>query len=626
MAFNVSIQYTSPSDFFITPSAAAADFTNNKLELAKVPKIKQVQADLTAPSNPSLYWTGSRLEQVNQYGPDNDLTCVWDAVSTANYETISPAILNNNVSIVNGWGVFTGTQTDMEPAYFHPENFTLEMKVRNNTDVGSAIITFIQAFSNNTSHYMWFRILNGQLRFTIMQGFLVSNTTASLPLELRNVGAEYDLAFEFKNGSGGAEQDGFARIYLNGVLVAQDSFSEKVRNDLYSTFRFQPQGGLQGKFFRMQAGLKYDGNYTPVNSLPDTPFVESSETIIDGVYEGVGDITDYVTLTDNNQSLARYTVNGKWYNGASWVASNGSYAQATEASAMDLSLLAVDDNLYSVAVVFPATNAPGYVEAVQLDFNGEAYEQAISATTNASFPVTSFNDVVVSYSSPGDYTGVGFTFLIGSVPYYFNVNSQAWEVSDNSINQINTPEQLTPSVMELLNVPGSFKLTTFLYSLDEPETGYQNTESPSITLTNIDFNYQLPDLSPPTECLLYGLDRTVCTDPAIDTETIEYYMVIENPKTFFHGNTIVRKSVCEIEVTGPAAVMAHAFYETETISGVDGDYKYKFSMRKTTISTDARGNTVRINEDDLLGYAIVPNQQEYLFGDLQFSDTPGVNN
>ena len=624
MAFNVSVKYTTPSDFFITPSAAAADFSANKLELAKVPKIQQVLADLTTPSNPELYWTGSRLEQVNQYGPDNDLTCIWDTVTSENFAKYSPVFKSNNAAIVSGHADMSAGITSFEDDFFVGKpDLTIEMAVKAVASGGgtndifhlgeSTTQKYIKIFEQSDRIKLRARMANGDyydLEFNLPPSY---------------IGLDIPIAVEYKDFDG--VNNGFIRLYINGILGGRElATTSSIISGNFTFMRFDSQSKFHVKNFLFQEGIKYDSDFAAADTLPAFPFTESSETIIDGEYDEIGDITDYVALTDSNQSQVRYAVNGKWYNGASWVTSNGSYAQATEASAMDLSLLAVDDNFYSVDVVFPETNTPGYVEAVQLDFNGEAYEQAISATTNASFPVTSFNDVVVSYSRPGDHTGVGFTFLIGSIPYYFNVNSQAWEVSDNSINQINTPEQLTPSVMELLNVPGLFKLTTFLYSLNEPGTGFQNLESPSVTLTNIDFNYQLPDLAPPVECLLYGLDRTVCTDPAVDTETIEYYMVIENPKTFFHGNTIVRKSTCVIEVTGPAAVMAHAFYETETISTApDDEYKYKFSMRKTTVSTDARGNTVRINEDDLLGYAIVPNQQEYLFGDLIFSDTPGIN-
>ena len=623
MSFNVSVEYKDQSDFFITPSPAATDFSGNKLELAKIPKLNQVAADLTTPSNPDLFWTGARLEQINQYGENNKLTCVWDTITSENFASYSPVFKNNNAAIVSGYADMTAGITNFENDFFVGKpDVTIEFTVKAVAAGGgtndifhlgeSTTQKYIKIFEQSDRIKVRARVSNGDyydLEFNLPSPY---------------IGVDIPITVEYKDFDG--VNNGFIRLYINGILGGRElTTTSSIVSGNYTFMRFDGQSKFHVKNFMYQEGIKYDSDFTYSETLPANPFIESSENILSGTYEAVGDVTDYVTLTAGNNQNARFTVNGQWYNGASWVASNGSYTQATEASAMDLSLLAVNDNDYSVDLVFPDSSTQGYLEAAQFDFNGEAFESAISATTNASFPVTSFNSFVSSYYVPSDYTGVGFTFLIGSISYYFNVNSQSWQQSDNSINQINTPEQLTESVLALLNVPGLFKLTTFLYSLNDPSLGHQGLESPSITLASIDFNYTIPSLAPPSECLLYGLDRTVCTDPAVDSETIEYYMVIDNPKTFFHGNTIVRKSTCRIEVTGPAAVQAHAFYETETISGVDGDYKYRFGMETVRISTDARGNENRSSSIDWLGYAIVPNQNEYLIGDLVYSDTPGIN-
>ena len=97
--FTINYNFSEPTGSIVTPPGGV-DFSNLRAELAKVPKLFEDQVDLSNPSSPLLEWTGSRLEQVNRYGVDNELTCIWDNVTTENYSKyLNPFNVNNAVII-----------------------------------------------------------------------------------------------------------------------------------------------------------------------------------------------------------------------------------------------------------------------------------------------------------------------------------------------------------------------------------------------------------------------------------------------------------------------------------------------------------------------------------------------
>ena len=125
----------------------------------------------------------------------------------------------------------------------------------------------------------------------------------------------------------------------------------------------------------------------------------------------------------------------------------------------------------------------------------------------------------------------------------------------------------------------------------------------------------------PSECLIYSVLEDVCTENGTQK------LVIENPKTFFHGNVTIEKTTCEITPSESGGLVSIGLYETASLADVDNNisYKYKFTLRNVVTYTDNRGVEKTRNEDDVLGYAEIPDQIEVNLGDLVFTQTAGTN-
>ena len=104
MSYTISIPYKESADFSTTGNA---NFTGTSLELAKEDKLISEPGDLTSPTDPNMEYADGELQSKNIYGVDNQITCVWDSVTTENFSAVLPAFKSNAGTIIGGYADFT---------------------------------------------------------------------------------------------------------------------------------------------------------------------------------------------------------------------------------------------------------------------------------------------------------------------------------------------------------------------------------------------------------------------------------------------------------------------------------------------------------------------------------------
>jgi len=451
-------------------------------------------------------------------------------------------------------------------------------------------------------------------------------------------GDELNISFEYQDKD--VNPNGNVWLKINGILVASAVLGESITGNAFTAMYFDQQSRFYVKNFRFQPELKHAGaNFTPETSLPAVPFMEASHLALIDTYGEVGDLQSIVSVAETNATNAQYIVNGYYYNGAAWVVSDGSFAQSNDAAtilANASSFVLVDDS-YSLTIVFPDGVTRGQIEGADLIVNGQQYWETASATTNLSLPNSGFISFSPIEFTPSEYTIFKYAFLIGGVLYWHNQAAQGgqgrWEAADGTIATANSKEELTPEIMAKLDQPGFFKLLTYIQSTVDPETGFQNPASPSISQATIVFDYSVPTLAEPNKVVIYGLDRNTCALPTdgigdgSKVGDVVYTFVVRNPKAIKHTGTLIRKGDCVSIALGSAKVIADGIFELETLRdtpSLGNVYKYEYLLVKTT-TIDNRGSIAYKVEEDSLGYAEAPNQTEVLITDLDLSDQPGVN-
>lgn len=732
--FPFLVDYREQSHFVVTPNPTWAKFTGSDLTMNEINKgfVREYlpQPDDVVSEGLEVINIGTendpvyRLKQLNQYGDENIFTAVWTSSPDENFSSLSPAFIDNNVTIVGGvesveitgssydntysrvagangmmgfgdswytgsasdywvysvdigggqwqfiarslvdfnewkigvtdidpatwsggspifnssityetlttneelfeggyrpqasanivytsggegWAAFTGTQTFLNPDFFSQnDKFTIEYKQRNNTDISSGSITFFEGFLNSASNYMRIKTANGNIRFDCRNTNVpIFDISAPIP---SSSGDEYDLAFEFQNYIG-VNQGGIVRIYLNGEMVASDTFTTQIRNDLYEKFRFLPQGGIQAKNFRFTEGLKYDGaNYTPVDELPDEPYAEVQQRIIDFDYNSIGDVQEFGGLNQAVLQGTKFTLNGLWHNATAWVPSTS----PSEAN----TITEINDN----AATFPATNdleltahfAAGSneqsIDGVNYVYVAQGWANAFMAVLIQAFlPPKSFIGAKAVLSEPNQFTKVRFTLSKNGVMYYYSTVSDQWEPSDNTAAQSNTLDELNTHIHKFESA-GLWYAHVFLVSEVDPQTGFQTNQAPSITFLEITGDVEAGQAPPPFRSLVYFFSTTPCG--SIDENPI----ILRNELVWMYDNYKVQAGYsCTITPEDVVGLGAKSVIETasknENATSVSEKYMYAmFQQEKVKIKVGTRTQNQIV--DNFLGYVEIPMQ------------------
>ena len=107
--FPFDLTYQDGNLFFVTPNPTWGEFTGSNATMAKIDKeaaydwayngTDPLPAELQsknvgAPAEP-VY----QVSALNNYGPDNEITCVWDTVIDANWSNYIPPFKTNQAEI-----------------------------------------------------------------------------------------------------------------------------------------------------------------------------------------------------------------------------------------------------------------------------------------------------------------------------------------------------------------------------------------------------------------------------------------------------------------------------------------------------------------------------------------------
>lgn len=309
-------------------------------------------------------------------------------------------------------------------------------------------------------------------------------------------------------------------------------------------------------FSTVQHTTAYAAGYT----LPETLYDETAVTLPVLASPGVGTVLPRTTPTATLTGAPRFTIQGKYWDGADWADTDNTYAQATDLTTIATNFGSFPDEGYAtiaVRAVFPTGNTQGSVDQFDMELEAEFYDQGNPRlVTNA----TTLADAIETFAAVAAAAGsdaVRFLFAcangIGMPETFMYHDGANWVVSDETYAQTNTATEMNTNLPTLDISTG--KLVRFYIYLHSDD----GTTTPSITSITFQYSFYAAK-SAASKCILHGW-VTDHEDLPIEGATVQ----IDNLLPFFHSGKEFPRFRKEV-VTDADGYWEIALVETETVS------------------------------------------------------------
>lgn len=447
MSYDIPIPFKESGNFITT---GVVNFTGSDLRPGLIDKAVSYAGDLSAISNPNLEYVAPSLRSLNQYGADNDLTCVWTSITDSNYSKYSPAFKLNNAQITptvfgdatvvnkgNSDGLYAAIENrgylDGSDNFVKNNNYLIYVKYGSPNKLiifdFAVNLWFIETANDDPN--LW---TNGQAT-GVSGSTLISNSTETIGTLFR-ADSNVDLGYQPDNNEFADISNGLVS-FSDNFFVGKSDFSYEANHQIssltgsanifwirYSTLANFIRLHVAGNFLRL--GIKDDSNLTTTLEYDLT-----SDPL-----DLKGDGTGFSKGDELNISW-EYKDKGNNANGEAWLKVNGTLVDsATLADSIKANEFAA--MLFDQQSNFLVKN---------FRFQSSLNRQGANFIPESSLPEFPFIETPVdlisgSYPEVGDIQSLvallsaassGVNFVINGLYY----NGASWVTSDNSFSQSN---------------------------------------------------------------------------------------------------------------------------------------------------------------------------------------------
>jgi len=347
--------------------------------------------------------------------------------------------------------------------------------------------TFARGSLVNTIEYI--HKSNGALSYAYYNSsgvLIVSKEIAWSPTS----GVEYEVEFNFDMDAG------IQNTFIDGVLVKNSTTVAAGARTNTATLAIVGTGrGVAPAetsnyeiddiiFFDTLQHTTAGGNYTPGYTVPETIYDGDVITLPTFTYSGIGHIQSFDLFATTEGNAPRYVTNGQYWNGAAWVASDDSFAQANTVADVNtnISTLTAADTI-TMKIITDDSAVQMSVDDLTITYTGEITpyptdNPTIDIDTAITGDIKSWSSFVTSIVAVGSDS---VTFALsndgGSTYKYWN---GAWSTSDGTFAQSASATDTNTNIVTFPIATGGMKIRLFLHSDDGSTTP---------TIGNLDVNY-----------------------------------------------------------------------------------------------------------------------------------------
>ena len=282
--------------------------------------------------------------------------------------------------------------------------------------------------------------------------------------------------------------------------------------------------------------VQHTATYTPGYALLDFIYAESPSTLPIFTYSGPGLLRPAGPPSSIETGTPRYIIQNKYWDGAAWSDSNGSYTQATSKADIIANIAMFPStglSTITVRLVFGNSNTQSSVDQINFSVIGQAY-----STINPTITPNDFirADGLFSFAATLSAAGsdeVRFVLerrsVIGGQSSYFYWDGVAWVSSNNSYAQSSSATDINTNATSLDLSSGYYiRFVAFLHSEDSFTT-------PELVSTTMVYDFNVVP-STPNKVIVYGW----LVDPEGSPLTGTVY--IDNITPFVHTGLIFPKA------------------------------------------------------------------------------------
>lgn len=238
--------------------------------------------------------------------------------------------------------------------------------------------------------------------------------------------------------------------------------------------------------------VQHTSNFSPVTLYR---YYEDLITLPQFSYAGLGAIQDYTAYATTQTGLIRMNVNGEYWTGTAWAASDDSYAQMNAPATINTNIgsLSVIDTV-DIKMRTQDINIQMDIDDLTVTYTGQEYNTTDPPIiVNAGQLMDGLDGFAETSTKPGA-AEVKYTLHVDGTPTYWS--GAAWVTSADTYAQANTATEIETNKAALnLSSGKNVKVKAFLHS-----TGVDNPLLDSVT---VDYNFFVAPLYP-TKCIVYG--------------------------------------------------------------------------------------------------------------------------
>jgi hypothetical protein len=376
---------------------------------------------------------------------------------------------------------------------------------------------------------------------------------------------------------------GTIRLFINGTLVSTLSPGPWARGGISTrVYLGAAIGGYNNanqsyENYILFNNAQHTATYVPGYSLKETLYLESSVVL---PAMAANNISSFDGFTATVADVPKFVVDGQYWNGAAWVASDSSYSQSSTIAQLNTNLptLAAVDNPV-IKVTFYGSNTLQSIDTLQLGYSEFTtyYMDNPFILVNSGVLCDALDSIAENVTKVGS-DEIRYCVNVDGICYWNNPATLLWEVATSYLTS-NTVAEINANASSLDLAAGkTVKITAILHSFDGSTTPI---------LTSITINYDFAhDATTPLECVVYGTVRDVSGNPV---EGAKITCEVEAP-FYYDENLISRKYITFTNVDGEWDISA---VENATHGG-----SYKFTSEY---------NDLGKNKKQVDGGIVVPN-------------------
>lgn len=503
----------------------------------------------------SLYteFTTGNMNQVGYLTSNLNGYFAWDTVTAGNYGNGNLAVtLNGAAAIVAGKMKFSavGDSASLNTA-IAPIN------------VGTIAFTVTPAYTGSPTGIQTFLYMSGANTISLThstngQLFLTVSDSANTNIVFTNMGAwsptsgtSYNFCLQVDITSGAT------KLFINNVQSGTTQTGTGVQTSTRAFFQIGNSSSLDSYSIGKLAFFNTIVTPTVASSLPDTAYVADIVSLPVFTYSGLGSLQSWTSVAITDSNGPGYTLNGLYYNGTSWVASNNTYTQSNSASQVQSHITSLPAaNTLQVNVITQSSNTTQMsCSLFSVTYVGQIYPKSgPTIATATSLSMDQLSSFAATLSVPGS-TAVLFYFNIGGSNYWWN--GTAWTASDGTYSQANTAAQITANVSTFPVTLGAFvTLYALLYTPDGAAT-------PTLTSATIVYDYFGPEPTGPNYCTVYGYILDEKGMP-VSGATVK----VTNPTTFINQGIVFAQGY-KSAITNSQGYFSFSLVETATLLGAN---------------------------------------------------------